>query len=197
MSLAKRILGGQSAAGNRFFGRLLEWLDSPARLKRTDRERLLRGAGILADQTVLEIGCGSGFFTLSAANMTGNKGTLYSTDIQPLAVEMTEKKVHQAGLTNVIVKKDDAMNSAFGNAMFDTVLLFGIVPAPFISTKILFSEIHRILKPGGVCAIWTAVPLWNPHRAGKGVGFEKMQRKNGVFRLRKPGNPHKEKRARD
>lgn len=186
MNLAKRILLGQSADGNRFFRRLLEWLDSPARLKKTDRERLLRGAGILAGQTVLEIGCGSGFFTLTAANMIGDTGTLHSADIQPVAVEMTAKKVRQAGFTNVIVAKDDATNSAFSDAMFDTVLLFGIVPAPFISTKILFAEIHRVLKPGGVCAIWTAVPLWNPYRAGKGAGFEPIRKKDGVFRLLKP-----------
>lgn len=186
MKLAKRILEGRSAAGNQFFRRLLKWLDSPARGKQTDRERLLRGAGNLAGQTVLEIGCGSGFFTATAAKLIGSNGTLYSTDIQPLAVEMTEKKVQEAGLTNVIVRKDDAMHSAFRDGTFDMVLVLGVLPAPFISTKDLFAEIRRVLKPGGVCAIWTAAPVWRPYRAATRAGFEKLQAKNGVFRLRKP-----------
>lgn len=186
MTLAKKILEGQSAAGNRFYAKVLKLLDSPGRLTVNDPDAILRGAGDLTGKTVLEIGCGSGFFTLRAAGLIGKGGTLYSTDIQPLAVEMTAKKAREAGLTNVIAQREDATRSSFGDAMFDAVLLFGIVPAPFIPTKTLFAEIRRVLKPGGVCAVWTAVPLWNPHRAGKGAGFETMRKKNGVFRLLKP-----------
>ena len=197
MTLARSILEGRSAAGNRFFSRLLAWLESPARLKRTDRERLLLGAGDLAGKTVLEIGCGSGFFTVPAARLIGGEGTLTAADIQPLAVETTGNRIREAGLTNVIVTKDDAMRSQFGNAAFDAVLLYGVVPAPFIDTRALFAEIRRVLKPNGVCAVWTAAPLWRPYRAGKRAGLERLQAKNGVFRLHKPETAQGTERARD
>ena len=197
MTLARRILEGQSPAGNRFFRRLLKWLDSPTRLKRTDRERLLRGAGDLAGKTVLEIGCGSGFFTVPAAKLIGGEGTLYAADIQPLAVETTGRRVHEAGLSNVIVQRDDAMRSQFADAAFDSVLVFGVLPAPFIDTRALFAEIKRVLKPGGVCAVWTAAPLWRPYRAGKRAGLGRLRAKNGVFRLRKPESAQSTERARD
>jgi demethylmenaquinone methyltransferase/2-methoxy-6-polyprenyl-1,4-benzoquinol methylase len=196
-TFARRILEGQSVAGNLFFRRLLEWLDSPTRLKHTDRERLLRGAGALAGQTVLEVGCGSGFFTVPAARLVGEAGTLYSTDIQPLAVEMTARKVREAGLANVIVTKEDALRSSFEGGTFDAVLVFGVLPAPFLPTKDVLREIARVLKPGGVCAIWTAAPFWSPYRAGKDLGFLRMKKANGVFRLRKPETAALTERARD
>jgi demethylmenaquinone methyltransferase/2-methoxy-6-polyprenyl-1,4-benzoquinol methylase len=196
-TLARRVLEGQSAPGNRFFRRLLEWLDSPTRLKHTDRERLLRGSGTLAGQTVLEVGCGSGFFTVPAAQLVGEVGTLYSTDIQPLAVEMTARKVREAGLANVIVRKEDALHSSFEGGTFDTVVVFGVLPAPFLPTKDLLAEIKRVLKPGGVCAIWTAAPFWSPYRVGKNLGFLRMKKANGVFRLRKPETAELTERARD
>lgn len=186
MTLAKRILGGQSALGNRLFAGVLKLLDSPGRLTVNDPDALLEGAGDLTGKTVLEIGCGSGFFTLRAASLIGSGGTLYSTDIQPLAVEMTANKVREAGLANVIARKEDATRTSFGDAAFDAVLLYGVVPAPFISVKALFAEIFRVLKPRGTCAIWTAIPLWRPYRTGKRAGFERVKPKNGVFRLRKP-----------
>lgn len=196
-TLARRILEGHSSAGNRFFSRLLAWLESPTRLKHTDRERLLRGAGDLAGRTVLEIGCGSGFFTVPAAKLIGGEGTLYAADIQPLAVETTEKRVREAGLSNVIVQRDDAMRSAFADSTFDAVLLYGVLPAPFIDARTLFAEIRRVLKPNGVCAVWTAAPLWRPYRSGKRAGLERLQVKNGVFRLRKPETAQDTERARD
>jgi len=136
-------------------------------------------------QTVLEIGCGSGFFTVHAAKMLGEEGMLYSTDIHDVAIEQTQKKVNKFSLKNVIVKKDDAMKSTFADEMFDLVLLYGVVPAPVISMKDISVEIHRLLKPGGIYAICTMVPFWTPNSALKYVAFEKLDNVNGVFILRR------------
>lgn len=133
----------------------------------------------------MEIGCGSGFFTVHAAKILGEEGKLYATDIHDLAIAETQKKIDELSLQNVIVKIDDAMKSSFPDEMFDLVLLYGVVPAPVISMKDISIEIHRLLKPGGIYAIWTMVPLWKPSAAIKYASFEEMGKLNGVFRLRK------------
>lgn len=183
MRIKKILFEGKSESGRRFFMNLMKWLDSPKRQKYDNPDKLVKASGIIKGQTVLEIGCGSGFFTIPTAKILGDKGKLYSIDIHPIAVEETQKKVDVSGLKNVIVKKDDAMSTSFDDAMFDLVLLYGVVPAPVISMKDISREICRLLKPNGVCAIWTKVPFWTPNSMVKHASFEKVDKHNGVFHL--------------
>ncbi|SNT30616.1 demethylmenaquinone methyltransferase / 2-methoxy-6-polyprenyl-1,4-benzoquinol methylase [Anaerovirgula multivorans] len=185
MGIKKFLLDGESKIGNLIYKKMLGWLNNSNRLKYNNPDRLVHDSGILSGQTVLEIGCGSGFFTVPASKVLGNEGKLYCIDIHPLAVEETQMRVNQLELKNVIVKKDDAMKSSFEDSMFDLVLLYGVVPAPVISMKDISKEIYRVLKPGGVCAVWTMAPFWSPRAALKYASFENMKKLNGVFRLRK------------
>ncbi|MDP4146712.1 MAG: class I SAM-dependent methyltransferase [Bacillota bacterium] len=185
MGIRDFLLSGETEGGRRVYRKMLNWLDSPSRLKYDNPEVLLKGSGIQPGQTVLEIGCGSGFFSIPASQVLGSEGKLYSTDINPMAVEETQRKVDELNIKNVLVKKDDAMSSSFGESMFDLILLYGVVPAPVISMKKLSKETYRLLKPGGVLAIWTKVPLWTPRDAIRNAPFEELDKLNGVFRLRK------------
>ena len=57
----------------------------------------LRGADIHPGQTVLEVGCGTGFFTLSAAQFIGDQGCLVAMDVLPASIEIVSKKVQTGG----------------------------------------------------------------------------------------------------
>ena len=59
-------------AGVMMESRLRRWLMSPV--------KTLRGAGIEPGQTVLEVGCGTGFFTIPAAELIGDQGCLVAMD---------------------------------------------------------------------------------------------------------------------
>lgn len=183
MRIKDLLFDSKSEKGKSFFMKMLKWLDNPKRKKYNNPYKLIRASGIQPGQTVLEIGCGSGFFTVAASEMLGNEGKLYSIDVHALSVEETQKKVDELELKNVTVKKDDAMKSSFKDSMFDLVLLYGVVPAPVISMKDISMEIHRVLKPGGIYAIWTMVPFWSPDAALKCNSFVKMKKVDGVFRL--------------
>lgn len=185
MNLKSIMLDGESKKGNQFYIKMLTLLDNPKRLKYNNPEKLLQASGISPGQTVLEIGCGSGFFTIPASKMLGDTGKLYSIDIHDTAIKETQRKVDEFSLKNVVVKKDDAMKSSFEDSMFDLVLLYGVVPAPVISMKDISIEIKRLLKPNGIYAIWTMVPFWSPSDAIKYAHFKEMEKINNVFCLRK------------
>jgi ubiquinone/menaquinone biosynthesis C-methylase UbiE len=120
--------------------------------------KILQGAEIRPGQKVLEVGCGTGFFTIKAAQLIGNQGTLVAMDVLPVSVETVSKKVQTARLKNVLVVKGDAMDTKLDTESMDVVLLFGVIPAPMLPLDRLLPEMHRILKPGGIMAVWP--PSW-------------------------------------
>jgi ubiquinone/menaquinone biosynthesis C-methylase UbiE len=158
-----QFLTHQSKTNRFIFQHLLPGLDHPWRSRINNPEKLVQAAGIKLGQTVLEVGCGSGFFTESASALVGEHGRLHAIDVHPLAVEATVKKVQERKFRNVFVTCADAHATNFTDGFFDVILLYGVIPAPgIIDVHRLIPEMHRILKPGGILAVWTAVPFWSP-----------------------------------
>lgn len=120
--------------------------------------RILQGADIQPGQTVLEVGCGTGFFTLPAARLLGEQGSLVAMDILPMSVEAVTKRVQTVNLKNVRVVQGDALNTQLAAESLDAVLIFGVIPAPMLPMEQLLAEMKRILKPGGTMAVWP--PSW-------------------------------------
>ena len=115
-----------------------QWLMNPV--------KTLQGAGIQPGQTVLEVGCGTGFFTIPAAELIGDQGFLVAMDPLSDYTKRVSKKVQAAGLENVRVVRRDALDTKLEASSIDKVLLFGVLPFPFLPLNQLLPEMHRILK---------------------------------------------------
>jgi ubiquinone/menaquinone biosynthesis C-methylase UbiE len=160
-------------------------MESRLRYKFFGPEKILQAAGIRPDMKVLEIGCGTGFFTISAARMLGDQGALISMDMLPASVEAVTEKVQAAGLGNVRVVKGDALDTKLEAKSLDEILIFGVIPAPMLPMDKLMAEMHRILKPGGAMAVWP--PSW-VHRSIVQTGlFQYIDQRNGVSNYRRTG----------
>jgi ubiquinone/menaquinone biosynthesis C-methylase UbiE len=160
-------------------------MDSQLRRKFNDPVKTLNGAGIRPGQRVLEIGCGSGYFTISAAKLAGNEGIIHAIDIYPPSVEYVSGKANDANLTNVKVGNADAMDTRLPSNSFDLILLFGVIPAPVLPLDRLLPEMHRLLKPNGALAVWTFFPWWSPKSVtGSGL-FAYTGKENGVHNFQK------------
>ena len=57
---------------------------------------------IAEGMTVMDVGCGMGFFSIGMAKMVGDKGKVLSVDIQPKMLEITIKRAKRAGVDNRI-----------------------------------------------------------------------------------------------
>ena len=179
------------ALGN---SRILNWLFKPAgflmesRLRQwlMDPVKTLQGARIEPGQTILEVGCGTGFFTIPAAKLLGDQGHLVAMDPLSDYAKHVSKKVTSIGLKNVQVVKRDALNTGLDAASIDKVLLFGVIPFPSLPLNRLLPEMHRVLKSEGSMAVWLfpvsgLVPKWILQ---SGL-FAFVDKRNGVYNYRR------------
>ncbi len=144
---------------------------------------ILRAANIQPGQTVLEVGCGTGFFTLAAAKLIGDQGSLIAMDVLQMSVDEVSRKVQAAGLKNVRVVKGEALDSKLDAETMDAVLMFGVIPAPMLPMDRLLPEMHRILKPGGTFSVWP--PSWVLQSIPRSGLFTFASIRNGVFNYRR------------
>lgn len=165
-------------AGFMMESRLRQWLMNPV--------KTLQGAGIEPGQTILEVGCGTGFFTIPAAKLLGDQGYLVAMDPLQDYARRVSKKVQAAGLKNVRVLKRDALKTGLDTASMDMVLLFGVIPFPSLPLNRLLPEMQRVLKPDGSMAVWLfpvsgLVPKWIL-QCGL---FTFVDKRNGVYNYRR------------
>jgi demethylmenaquinone methyltransferase/2-methoxy-6-polyprenyl-1,4-benzoquinol methylase len=160
-------------------------MESPLRRRFFEPARTLKGAGIQAGQDVLEVGCGTGFFTITAAELVGDEGRVCAIDPHPLAIEQVARKVRDAGLTNVRLIKSDAIEAGLADDSFDLALLLGVIPSPTLTLDRLLSEMHRLLRSDGALAVWTALPWWSPASVTRSGLFFHIRKESGVHTFRK------------
>ena len=151
-----------------------------------DPDKLLAGADLSEGQTVLEVGCGTGFFSLTAARMIGPTGRLIGLDPVSDFVERVADKARLQGLANVDVHRRDALETGLEAASIDTVLLYGVLPFPTLPLDKLLPEMHRVLKPGGLLAVWMfPVSFGIPGDIVQSGLFADIGTKNDIYRFRR------------
>ena len=160
-------------------------MESPFRRRFFDPVSALKRAGVESGQCVLEVGCGTGFFTLPAAQLVGEKGRVYAIDPHPLSIDQVAGKVRDAGLTNVRLIRADATEAGMTDGCVDLALLFGVIPSPTLPLDRLLPEMSRLLRSAGALAVWTALPWWSPATITRSGLFVYVGEKNGVHSCRK------------
>jgi ubiquinone/menaquinone biosynthesis C-methylase UbiE len=86
-------------------------------------EKLLRKLGVRAGDTVADIGCGPGFFTLPAAAIAGQRGVVLAADIQGEMLTTVRSRAAEQGLANVRVLKTSESEIPLPEGSCDFVLL--------------------------------------------------------------------------
>ena len=166
---------------SRFFIRLMAALtESRLRCHFFGADRILRGAEVGTGMSVLEIGCGTGYFTIPTARRLGERGRLVAMDTLRMSVDAVTTRVRAAGLINVEVIRGDALDTGLAEHRFDIVLVFGVIPAPMLPMDSLLSEMRRVLKPGGVMAVWPAT--WVHRGIASSLHFRFTDKREGVLR---------------
>jgi len=145
----------------------VERLLGEERRGRLPPEETLRAAGIGPGQTVVDLGCGPGYFTLPAAGLVGEAGQVYAVDIQPEMVALCHRRAAAAGLRQVRVVQSEEHQVPLSAGISDRVFL-AFVLHEAEDPAALLGEARRLLKPGGEIA----VVEWQKQDTGHGPPCE-------------------------
>lgn len=133
-------------------------LDHPLRLRYRDVAETLALFGITAGLTVLDLGCGTGVFTIPAARMVGENGKVIAVDIQQPLLEEVRRRAIEAGVAErCVFHHAGAYRLPLENQSVDVAL--GIATLGEVPDRLhALLELFRVIKPGGRLAISEELP---------------------------------------
>jgi ubiquinone/menaquinone biosynthesis C-methylase UbiE len=157
--------------------------------------RLVSDARLRPGQQVLDLGSGTGYPALLAAQVVGPQGHVVGIDLAEAMLAAAGRKASRLDLTNITFRSGDVTTLPFETAAFDAVISrFCLMFLPEIPKAL--SEIARVLKPGGylAAAVWSS-PAKNPSiRMPMDVIKQLVDLPSpdphapGIFRLAQPGD---------
>jgi arsenite methyltransferase len=111
-------------------------------------------------ERVLDLGSGAGTDSLVAAQMVGEEGRVTGVDMTPEMLTKARAAAAEMGAANVEFIESEAEDLPFPDGSFDVVISNGVID--LIPDKdAVFSELHRVLVPGGRLQI-ADVTIQNP-----------------------------------
>lgn len=122
--------------------------DEKERRRWQNPEAVLRDIGLSPGFTLVDVGCGDGFFALPAARFVGEKGIVYALDGNDDAIDRLNKKAVMQGLRNLRCEVGEAEETVLCEGCAD-VVFFGIVFHDFEDPVKVLMNAKRMLKATG------------------------------------------------
>lgn len=109
-------------------------------------------AGVREGDTVLDIGSGAGIDVLLASKIVGPSGRVIGLDFTPEMIDKARQNAAAAGASNVEFRLGDAERMPLEDNSVDWIISNCVINlAP--DKRRVFSEVARVLKPGGRVSI--------------------------------------------
>jgi ubiquinone/menaquinone biosynthesis C-methylase UbiE len=122
------------------------WVEAPHPI--ITRGRLREVLDPQAGERILEIGPGTGYYTLDMAEWIGPQGTVEVFDIQQEFLDHVTLAAEASGVSNVVPTLGDATDLPFEDESVDAVVLTAVL-GEIPDRAAALREIERVLRPGG------------------------------------------------
>lgn len=120
--------------------RLRKWIHNP---------KNIFGEFIDDNMVILDVGCGSGFFTVELAKIINNSGKVIAADLQEGMLNKVKQKIQGSEIENKIILHKCGKNKIGVSEKVDLVLAFYMVHEVPDQNR-FFKEIKSILIPNGI-----------------------------------------------
>lgn len=132
----------------KFDPRLKDRLMSDERYAMLRPDELLRKLGLSSGDTLADIGCGPGFFTIPAAEIVGKEGRVLAADIQGEMLAALRSRVQEHELSNVRMVKTSETEIPLQEGCADMALVAFTLNEVEQRARFLH-RVRRLLKPDG------------------------------------------------
>jgi ubiquinone/menaquinone biosynthesis C-methylase UbiE len=122
------------------------WVEAPHPF--VTRGRLREALDPRPGERILELGPGTGYYSLAVAGWVGPGGRLDVADVQLEMLDHTIRRAAEAGISNIVPARADARKLPYEDATFDGAFLvatLGEIPDEDAALR----ELRRVLKPVG------------------------------------------------
>jgi ubiquinone/menaquinone biosynthesis C-methylase UbiE len=122
------------------------WVEAPHPI--ISRDRLRQVLRPEPGERLLEVGVGTGYYSLDLAEWTGPEGTLELFDLEQKFLDHVMRAAGERGLANLVPTRGDATALPYEDASMDAVILTAVL-GEIPDTAGALREIRRVLKPDG------------------------------------------------
>jgi ubiquinone/menaquinone biosynthesis C-methylase UbiE len=122
------------------------WVEAPHPF--ITRERLAEILEPRPGERLLEVGPGTGYYSLPVASALGPEGRLDVLDVQQEMLDHTLRRAAEEGISNIDQAQADARGMPYPDSTFDgafLVTVLGEIPDQTAALR----ELRRVVKPGG------------------------------------------------
>ncbi|HKH65254.1 MAG TPA: methyltransferase domain-containing protein [Solirubrobacterales bacterium] len=158
------------------------WVEAPHPIITRDRLRsVLRPQ---PGERLLEIGVGTGYYSLDLAEWVAPEGTLELFDLQQKFLDHVMRASTERGLSNLVPTQGDATDLPHEDASVDAVILTAVL-GEIPDAAAALREIRRVLKPGGRLVVGEL--FGDPHFTTR-ASLERMGGEAGLELVETSGN---------
>ena len=129
-----------------------EWLTRESRQREEDCTTMLAALDVQLGQTVCDLGCGNGFYTLELARLVGEDGRVLAVDIQPEMLTLLRERAKAAEVGNVEPILGSLIDPCLPDGELDLILLVDVYHELSHPVEVL-RELREALKPDGRIAL--------------------------------------------
>lgn len=122
------------------------WVEAPHPF--ITRSRLLAALDPQPGERILEVGPGTGYYTLDVAKKLESEGSLNVFDLQHEMLDHTMQRAQTGGVSNIVPLQGTVEALSYPDESFDAAFLVTVLGEVPDQDKAL-GELHRVLKPGG------------------------------------------------
>ncbi len=146
----KRYMGRRIAQTMHYLG--AEWLTRDSREKEEACSKLLAALEVKPRQTVCDLGCGNGYYTLRLAKLVGPQGSVWAVDIQPEMLKLLTDRAATRNVTNLKPTLGTATSPNLPAEAIDLVLLVDVYHE-FSHPEDMLEDVRACLNPTGRVAL--------------------------------------------